>query len=101
MACHVTMRGERALDILKKGLRVKDNELKKKNFSNTGIFYFICQYKLDFNTFFYYYYSLFVNYLSFFDFTSLYLYNIKKYLTALKHDLLRSVDKCIYIFLYN
>ena len=36
MACHVTMRGDRALDILKKGLRVKDNELKKKNFSNTG-----------------------------------------------------------------
>eukprot|EP00825_Cyclidium_porcatum_P037091 TRINITY_DN402_c0_g1_i2.p2 TRINITY_DN402_c0_g1~~TRINITY_DN402_c0_g1_i2.p2 ORF type:complete len:174 (+),score=37.88 TRINITY_DN402_c0_g1_i2:178-699(+) len=47
MACHVTMRGERALDILKKGLRVKDNELKKKNFSNTGNFGFGIQEHID------------------------------------------------------
>lgn len=37
---HVTIRGEKALELLKLGLKVKDNELKKKNFSNTGNFGF-------------------------------------------------------------
>jgi large subunit ribosomal protein L11e len=37
---HVTVRGSKALELLKLGLKVKDNELKKKNFSNTGNFGF-------------------------------------------------------------
>ena len=40
MACHVTVRGDKALEILEKGLKVKEYELKKKNFSNTGNFGF-------------------------------------------------------------
>ena len=33
MACHVTVRGAKALEILTKGLEVKDNELRKGCFS--------------------------------------------------------------------
>ena len=40
MACHVTVRGDKAEEILDKGLKVKEYELKKKNFSNTGNFGF-------------------------------------------------------------
>ena len=40
MACHVTVRGEKAEEILEKGLKVKEYELKKGNFSNTGNFGF-------------------------------------------------------------
>ena len=40
IACHVTIRGEKAEKILEKGLRVKEYELKKRNFSNTGMFFF-------------------------------------------------------------
>ncbi len=36
MATHVTIRGDKAQDILERGLRVKEMELRKKNFSNTG-----------------------------------------------------------------
>lgn len=36
MACHVTIRGERAAEILEKGLRVKEFELRKKNFTDGG-----------------------------------------------------------------
>jgi len=36
MAAHVTIRGEKADDILERALKVKDMELRKKNFSNTG-----------------------------------------------------------------
>ena len=36
MACHVTVRGEKADEILRKGLAVKDYELRKKNFSDSG-----------------------------------------------------------------
>jgi ribosomal protein L5 len=36
MACHVTVRGEKAAEILDKALRVKEYELKRRNFSNTG-----------------------------------------------------------------
>jgi len=40
IAVHVTVRGERARDILERGLKVKEYELRAKNFSNTGGFGF-------------------------------------------------------------
>jgi len=33
---HVTVRGDKADEILERGLKCKDRELKKKNFSDTG-----------------------------------------------------------------
>ena len=36
IATHVTIRGEKAEEILERGLKVKDRELRKKNFSDTG-----------------------------------------------------------------
>jgi large subunit ribosomal protein L11e len=36
MACHVTVRGEKADEILRKGLGVKDYELRRRNFSDSG-----------------------------------------------------------------
>ena len=40
IAVHVTVRGFKANEILDRGLKVKEYELKKKNFSNTGCFGF-------------------------------------------------------------
>jgi large subunit ribosomal protein L11e len=43
IACHVTVRGDKAEELLKRGLKVKEYELKKRNFSNEGksyLFYF-------------------------------------------------------------
>ncbi|OQR82760.1 RL11A, ribosomal protein 11A 60S large ribosomal subunit [Achlya hypogyna] len=40
ISCHVTVRGEKALEILDRGLKVKEYELKKRNFSDTGNFGF-------------------------------------------------------------
>eukprot|EP00735_Rhodelphis_limneticus_P009314 TRINITY_DN2680_c0_g1::TRINITY_DN2680_c0_g1_i1::g.26031::m.26031 TRINITY_DN2680_c0_g1::TRINITY_DN2680_c0_g1_i1::g.26031 ORF type:complete len:183 (+),score=59.36,sp/Q0DK10/RL11_ORYSJ/77.84/2e-93,Ribosomal_L5_C/PF00673.16/5.6e-23,Ribosomal_L5/PF00281.14/2.8e-16,Ribosomal_L5/PF00281.14/1.4e+03 TRINITY_DN2680_c0_g1_i1:40-549(+) len=40
IACHVTIRGEKALDVLERGLKVKEYELKKQNFSQSGNFGF-------------------------------------------------------------
>lgn len=40
IACHVTVRGEKAMEILERGLKVKEYELEKKNFSATGNFGF-------------------------------------------------------------
>ena len=40
IAVHVTVRGEKAAEILERALRVKEYELQKKNFSNTGHFGF-------------------------------------------------------------
>jgi len=40
IACHVTVRGEKAEEILEKGLKVKEYELKKKNFGYNGSFGF-------------------------------------------------------------
>ncbi len=37
---HVTVRGDKALEILEKGLKVKEFELRKKNFSQSGNFGF-------------------------------------------------------------
>merc|ERR1719213_652322 len=40
IACHVTVRGEKAEEILEKGLKVKEYELRKVNFSKGGSFGF-------------------------------------------------------------
>jgi large subunit ribosomal protein L11e len=40
IAVHVTVRGEKALEILERGLKVKEYELLQKNFSETGNFGF-------------------------------------------------------------
>eukprot|EP01138_Halocafeteria_seosinensis_P004606 gb/GECG01004712.1/.p1 GENE.gb/GECG01004712.1/~~gb/GECG01004712.1/.p1 ORF type:complete len:183 (+),score=24.75 gb/GECG01004712.1/:1-549(+) len=40
IACHVTVRGDKARDLLERGLKVKEYELKKENFSDTGNFGF-------------------------------------------------------------
>lgn len=40
IACHVTVRGETAANLLTSGLKVKDYELKAENFSSTGNFGF-------------------------------------------------------------
>lgn len=47
IACHVTVSGEKAAEILEKGLRVKEYELKKGCFSNTGSFGFGIQEHID------------------------------------------------------
>ena len=39
IATYVTVRGKKAEEILEKGIKVKEYELKKRNFSNTGIYY--------------------------------------------------------------
>merc|ERR1712060_601002 len=38
IACHVTVRGEKAEEILEKGLKVKEYELRKRNFAHNGSF---------------------------------------------------------------
>merc|ERR1719265_1102788 len=40
IAVHVTVRGEKAMEILERGLKVKEYELLQKNFSDTGNFGF-------------------------------------------------------------
>jgi large subunit ribosomal protein L11e len=40
ISVHVTVRGEKALEILERGLKVKEYELLQKNFSSTGNFGF-------------------------------------------------------------
>jgi len=47
IACHVTVRGEKALEILSKGLQVHEFELKDRNFSTTGNFGFGIQEHID------------------------------------------------------
>ena len=36
IACHVTVRGEKAEELIKRGLKVKEYELRKRNFSQNG-----------------------------------------------------------------
>merc|ERR1711988_1191580 len=43
----VTLRGDKAMEILDRGLRVKEYELKKGNFSNTGNFGFGIEEHID------------------------------------------------------
>merc|ERR1711920_1200020 len=40
IACHVTIRGDKALQLLESGLKVKEYELHRDNFSATGCFGF-------------------------------------------------------------
>ena len=40
IACHVTVRGDKALELIKRGLMVKEYELKGANFSSSGNFGF-------------------------------------------------------------
>mmetsp|Transcript_32527 Transcript_32527/g.40023 ORF Transcript_32527/g.40023 Transcript_32527/m.40023 type:complete len:138 (+) Transcript_32527:209-622(+) len=40
IACHVTVRGEKALEIIERGLKVREYELLKENFSDSGNFGF-------------------------------------------------------------
>lgn len=40
ISCHVTVRGEKAMEIIERGLKVKEYELLKENFSTTGNFGF-------------------------------------------------------------
>eukprot|EP00741_Cyanophora_paradoxa_P012396 tig00020610_g11977.t1 len=47
IACYVTIRGDKAKELLERGLKVKEFELKKSNFSNTGNFGFGIQEHID------------------------------------------------------
>merc|ERR1719244_1930159 len=47
IACHCTVRGPKAEEILEKGLRVREYELKRENFSATGNFGFGIQEHID------------------------------------------------------
>jgi large subunit ribosomal protein L11e len=47
IGCHVTIRGKKAEELLKLGLKVKDNELKSANFSDAGNFGFGIQEHID------------------------------------------------------
>merc|ERR1712182_97752 len=40
IACYVTVRGEKAMEIIEKGLKVKEYELRKRNFCHNGSFGF-------------------------------------------------------------
>ena len=47
ISCHCTVRGPKAEEILDRGLKVKEYELKKGNFSKTGAFGFGVQEHID------------------------------------------------------
>ena len=47
IAVHVTIRGPKAEEILERGLKVKEYELRRKNFSDTGNFGFGIQEHID------------------------------------------------------
>ncbi|OLL23214.1 60S ribosomal protein L11 [Neolecta irregularis DAH-3] len=49
IAVHVTVRGPKAEEILERGLKVKEYELRKRNFSETGNFGFGIQEHIDLN----------------------------------------------------
>ncbi|ORY81606.1 60S ribosomal protein L11 [Protomyces lactucae-debilis] len=49
ISVHVTIRGPKAEEILERGLKVKEYELKKSNFSQTGNFGFGIQEHIDLN----------------------------------------------------
>jgi large subunit ribosomal protein L11e len=49
IAVHVTVRGPKADEILERGLKVKEYELKRSNFSDTGNFGFGIQEHIDLN----------------------------------------------------
>ncbi|KAE8788757.1 hypothetical protein D1007_37119 [Hordeum vulgare] len=47
IACYVTIRGEKAMQVLESGLKVKEYELLRRNFSDTGCFGFGIQEHID------------------------------------------------------
>ena len=47
MAVHVTVRGEKADELLRRALKVKEYELRKKNFSDEGNFGFGIEEHID------------------------------------------------------
>ncbi|KAE8814168.1 hypothetical protein D1007_08592 [Hordeum vulgare] len=47
IACYVTIRGEKAMQLLESGLKVKEYELLRRNFSDTGCFVFGIQEHID------------------------------------------------------
>lgn len=47
IACYVTVRGEKAMQLLESGLKVKEYELLRRNFSDTGCFGFGIQEHID------------------------------------------------------
>ncbi|EPS69669.1 hypothetical protein M569_05096, partial [Genlisea aurea] len=47
IACYVTVRGAKALQLLESGLKVKEFELLRRNFSDTGCFGFGIQEHID------------------------------------------------------
>ena len=47
IAVHVTVRGDKAMEILERGLKVREYELLKANFSDTGNFGFGIQEHID------------------------------------------------------
>ena len=47
IACYVTVRGDKAMQLLESGLKVKEYELLKRNFSDTGCFGFGIQEHID------------------------------------------------------
>ena len=47
IACHVTVRGEKAYELIERGLKVKEYELKRANFSDTGNFGFGIEEHID------------------------------------------------------
>ena len=47
IACYVTVRGSKAMSLLESGLKVKEYELIRRNFSDTGCFGFGIQEHID------------------------------------------------------
>lgn len=47
IACYVTVRGEKAMQLLESGLKVKEYELLRRNFSDSGCFGFGIQEHID------------------------------------------------------
>lgn len=47
IACYVTVRGDKAMQLLESGLKVKEYELLRRNFSETGCFGFGIQEHID------------------------------------------------------
>ena len=47
IACYVTVRGAKAMELLERGLKVKEYELLRRNFSDTGCFGFGIQEHID------------------------------------------------------
>ena len=47
IACYVTVRGEKAMQLLESGLKVKEYELLRRNFSESGCFGFGIQEHID------------------------------------------------------